>query len=601
MLKRPRLNLGRIDWEWLTGPIFAKELRISSRRRRNYWLRFIYMAMLVVFVWIVLHDLRVAGQAASQALRMAEAGRLLILGVIVFQFITLQLLAIVMLSTAITDELSHQTLGVLMTTPISGLQIIAGKLLSKLLQLILILAISLPPLAILRVLGGIPWDLILSSLCVTFTAMLFAGALSLYYSVKSRYAIGVILRTLTVLGVFYVFLPLLVLVPMRLWVMSRMGRASAETVVYWLSTFLLNINPLGVMGRLDPSMGLLRGVSFLSFPMSWPIHCLIMLLATLVVMTKAVRGVRRIALQQAAGALGPESPLRGRRGAKRETEALRRVIDPPVRWKELRSSLIIGGRSTTRIGLTLALIVQSLVFWLNTQQRVLETAYAHVTYALLFLSLGALCVLVLASTMVTKEKESGTWPVLLSTRLEDRQILYDKTVAIFIRCLPVWCFLGVHFLLASLTGYCHPTLLGMMALTVLAVTLFLTGIGLIATVSFRRTTTAVIAAFLAALTCWILVPRALGWMAFRDPVRGADLMDLVSPFGLCRFLVTGACAESAQLPFWQLTYKLPGFAECGVHWILCGVALYAALHCLAGWGLIVICQRRLRRGIFGRS
>jgi len=585
----------------LTGPIFAKELRISSRRRRNYWLRSIYMVMLVVFVWVVLRDLRVAGQAATQAARLAEAGRLLILGVIVFQFITLQLVAVVMLSTAITDELSHQTLGVLMTTPISGLQIVAGKLLSKLLQLILILAISLPPLAILRVLGGIPWDLIVSSLCVTFTAMLFAGALSLYYSVKSRYAIGVILRTLTVLGFFYVFLPLLVLVPMMLWSMSRLGRESAESVMYWLSTFLLNINPLGIMGRLDPSMGLLRSVSFLNVPMSWPIHCLIMLLATLVVMTKAVRGVRQVALQQAAGALPAVRSLRGRRGAKRETEALRPVIDPPVRWKELRSSLIIGGRSTTRIGLTLALAVQSLVFWVNTQQRILDTAYAHVTYALLFLSLGALCVLVLASTMVTKEKESGTWPVLLATPLEDRQILYDKTMAIFIRCLPVWCFLGVHFILASLMGYCHPILLGMMALTVLAVTVFLAGIGMIATVSFKRTTSAVIAAFLAVLTCWVLVPRALGWMALRDFRWGADLMDLVSPFGLCRFLVNGACAESAQLSLWQLTYKLPGLSECGAPWIFCGVVLYAALHCLAGWGLIVLCQRRLRRGIFGRS
>lgn len=253
------------------------------------------------------------------------------------------------------------------------------------------------------------------------------------------------------------------------------------------------------------------------------------------------------------------------------------------------------------MGLMLALIVQSLVFWLNTQQRILDTAYAHVTYALLFLSLGALCVLVLASTMVTKEKESGTWPVLLSTGLEDRQILYDKTAAIFIRCLPVWCFLGVHFILASLMGYSHPILLAMLAMTVLGVTFFLAGIGMIATVTFRRTTTAVIAAFFAALTCWVLVPRVLGWMAFRDPVWGGDLMDLVSPFGLCRFLVSGACEESAQLPLGQLTYKLPGFAECGVHWILCGVALYAALHCLAGWGLIRLCRRRLRRGVFGRS
>jgi len=30
----------------VTGPIFTKELRVSSRLRRNYWLRLAYVAML---------------------------------------------------------------------------------------------------------------------------------------------------------------------------------------------------------------------------------------------------------------------------------------------------------------------------------------------------------------------------------------------------------------------------------------------------------------------------------------------------------------------------------------------------------------------------
>ena len=34
----------------LTGPIFDKELRVSSRRRRNYVLRSAYLLVLVVFV-----------------------------------------------------------------------------------------------------------------------------------------------------------------------------------------------------------------------------------------------------------------------------------------------------------------------------------------------------------------------------------------------------------------------------------------------------------------------------------------------------------------------------------------------------------------------
>jgi len=39
-----------INLSWLTGPIFDKELRVSSRRRRNYVLRSAYLLVLVVLV-----------------------------------------------------------------------------------------------------------------------------------------------------------------------------------------------------------------------------------------------------------------------------------------------------------------------------------------------------------------------------------------------------------------------------------------------------------------------------------------------------------------------------------------------------------------------
>jgi len=44
-----------LSLSWLTGPIFEKELRVYSRRRRNYVLRFAYLAFLTTFlalVWI---------------------------------------------------------------------------------------------------------------------------------------------------------------------------------------------------------------------------------------------------------------------------------------------------------------------------------------------------------------------------------------------------------------------------------------------------------------------------------------------------------------------------------------------------------------------
>ena len=171
---------------WLTGPLLDKELRVSSRRRRNYILRSVYVIVLTVFVAMVwLSVVKYGASGAYQRSRMAVAGKTIISTIVTFQFFATQMIAIVMLSTAISDEIYHRTLGLLMTTPINSFQIVMGKLCSKLLQLILLLAISLPLLAIIRVLGGVAWNYVLSSLCITLTAVIFAGALSMHFSISN--------------------------------------------------------------------------------------------------------------------------------------------------------------------------------------------------------------------------------------------------------------------------------------------------------------------------------------------------------------------------------------------------------------------------------
>ncbi|MGB2865072.1 MAG: ABC transporter permease subunit, partial [Sedimentisphaerales bacterium] len=192
---------------WLTGPIFDKELRVSSRRKRNYFLRFAYVCLLTAFIasaWIVMVKTGSSASVAYQVSRMSEIGKYVTITIVWFQFISIQLIAIVMLSTAISDEIYNRTLGLLMSTPVSSLQIVIGKLFSKLLQLVLLLAISLPLLAIIRVMGGVPWDYVVSSLCITLTAAIFAGSVSLVFSITNRHSHSVIVRTVLICFLFYI-------------------------------------------------------------------------------------------------------------------------------------------------------------------------------------------------------------------------------------------------------------------------------------------------------------------------------------------------------------------------------------------------------------
>ena len=142
--------------------------------------------------------------------RMAQAGKYIVTYIVWFQFCAAQIIAIVMLSNSISDEIYHKTLGMLMTTPITSLQLVIGKLFSKLLQLILLLAISLPLLALVRLFGGVPWKYITSSLCLTISTVILVSSLSLFYSIFCRRAYEVIIKTVLTLLALFALLPFII-------------------------------------------------------------------------------------------------------------------------------------------------------------------------------------------------------------------------------------------------------------------------------------------------------------------------------------------------------------------------------------------------------
>ena len=144
-----------------------------------------------------------------QVSRMASVGQAIITAVLWFQFLTSQVIAIVMLSTSISDEIYKRTLGTLMTTPIGSFQIVIGKLASRLLQIVLLLAISLPLLAVVRVFGGVPWGSLLCGLCVTLTAVVFVGSLSLFFSIFTRRAYAAIIEAILATGILFLVLPMI--------------------------------------------------------------------------------------------------------------------------------------------------------------------------------------------------------------------------------------------------------------------------------------------------------------------------------------------------------------------------------------------------------
>jgi ABC-2 type transport system permease protein len=585
------LNLARdlISLSWLTGPIFDKELRVSSRRRRNYVVRFVYLALLTVL--LVLFWLEAVHYRSSSALliasRMARAGQTIIMFIVWFQFCATQVLALVTLSTSISDEIYHRTLGLLMTTPVNSFQIVMGKLFSKLLQLILLLAISLPILAIVRVFGGVPWDYVLSSLCVTLTAAIFVGSVSLFFSIFSRRAYAVIIMATLTLGALFAVLPLITAMLVHPFVSERA----------FFSAFSY-LNPYVLLFFTTESMMSPRMGGWMS-PAPWLLHCGIMLAGSIAVLLTSVVLVRKTALRQATGQLGASA----RRASSADSDLAdqahaaalpKRVKGPCVLWKELKSPVFGRHKVAAATATAMGMVLLFITYGLCARERILDEEEIHVLYVIIFLGLGMLFTIIVPATCITSEKESRSWPLLLATPLDSWQIVLGKFIGGLRRCLPIWVLLFGHLVVFSLASTIHPVAVIQMAILVSWIIVFLSSSGVYLSSRFQRTTTAVIVNLALAGVIWGLAPLLM-FLA----LDVADMSD------------DPAEAYMDTNPFFQAVVTIDATTRGGQHgygWAGLGTsdALEATiwmLACMAGYmslGVLFIwrAKARLRRDVF---
>jgi ABC-type transport system involved in multi-copper enzyme maturation permease subunit len=514
----------------LTGPIFDKELRVSSRRRRNYVLRFAYIALLTTFLALIWVE--VMGHSSSgvyRISRMAEAGKAIIVYMVWFQYCATQILAIIMLSNSISDEIYHRTLGLLMTTPISSFQIVMGKLFSKLLQLILLMAISLPLLAIVRVLGGVPWNYVISSLCITLTTVIFVGSLSLFFSIFSRRTYVVIIVTIIMLGVLFALLPLGIFAvwdltnsPIPEKIMADLFFVPNPYCTMFFNTMLM-VEPRAAAGM----------PAFL-----WPLHCGIMMIVSALLLFVSIIIVRKVALRQVTGQLNGSAGKRRTHRAAKQTEAnlnafsgiIRRVVGPPIVWKELRSPMFRHYKVRTFIFVFIGLILLTGSYYICSRERVLDEGEIHATYAIIFLGVGMLFTIVLPATSITTEIESRSWPILLATPLDDKDILLGKFVGALRRCFPAWLLLFGHIIAFSVFGLIHPFAIVQTGILVIWIAIFLTGSGLYFSSRFKHTTTAVLMNFILIAAIWAILPLLMAITASINGPFARNARELVEAY-----------------------------------------------------------------------
>ena len=425
-----------LSLSWLTGPIFDKELRVSSRRKRNYLLRFAYIIFLSIFilsVWFSIIGIRKSGSAVYASSRFSQVGRQIITTITWFQFVATQLIAIVMLSSSVSDEIHTGTLNVLLTTPINSFQIVTGKLLSKLLQLILLLAISLPLLAIVRVFGGVTWNYVVSSVCITMTAVMLAGTVSLFLSIFYRHSYAVVL--MTTVGYLMIFGAL----PGLFNLLAIKGTFIFNQDI--TQSILAMTNPFVAFAAENATLLQSGAPKFFS----WPIHCMIMLAFTAGLTTISVLLIRHTTLhktfdQSGEFLSGLISNLKRKFAtngtiSQPSTGSIEPVTGSPIIWREMRKGVIGHHKGdivlfVLLIGIFLiaAVLILSISKGGGVGSTIVPRFFMSGIYYVVLVRLA-----VISAGSLTMEKEARTWPILLTTPLDDNEIIRGKAIAAFRR------------------------------------------------------------------------------------------------------------------------------------------------------------------------
>jgi len=181
------------------GAVGSKELRGRMRGRRAFAILTIYLLLLSAFAFGIYAYLRQQATLEAEGLfrdgaingvaemaLSADIGHAIFSGLLLVLTLMVLVLAPAFTTGAISLEREKQTIDLLVTTPLSTLGMVIGKLLSALTYVFLLILASVPLMAIVFVFGGVGPEDLLRAYVVLFATAFGMGAIGLFISALTR-------------------------------------------------------------------------------------------------------------------------------------------------------------------------------------------------------------------------------------------------------------------------------------------------------------------------------------------------------------------------------------------------------------------------------
>lgn len=431
-------DVGAWLWRLLpANPILVRVVSTGGKRTRHLWIRVTYMVAL--FVVFLLAGRLFMGSGDRSLADLAKQATQTFMAVSMVQLLLMSFIAPVFCAAAITQEKDANTFHILLTSPLSNAQIVLGSLLSRMFFVWMLLLAGLPVFCITMIYGGVTTKEIFESFGLAACTGLVTGSIAILIA---------FLRLGTRRTIFAFFAGVAVyLLAVGALGLSRWGQlpeaparvtfltSTQSYQMSWLAPlhpFLALLVTTGQTPAPDPA-----AVYRYGWPLRWFLanppygFMLITTLASVVMVLICLFYVRRGAkegestfLSSLYARIAPHRVSQSRRKA-------RRVWRNPIAWREAATRASAGGRSLLRPLFILAGLVVGVMLLISyhtgnfgTGQFAASMAQAWLR-ALVWIELAVILLVVTntAATTLTRERESLTIELLLSTPLTSRYII----------------------------------------------------------------------------------------------------------------------------------------------------------------------------------
>ncbi len=431
-------DIGLWFWHLLPGnPIVVRVVSTGGKRIQHLWARLIYLLALMV-VFLVMGGLLLGTRDQTLAELAKQATRTFV-AVSIVQLFLMSFIAPVFCAGAITQEKDANTFHILLTTPLSSAQIVLGSLFSRLFFVWALLLAGLPIFCITMIYGGVTTKEIFESFGLAACTALLAGSVAIMIS---------FLRIGTRRTIFAFFVG----VAVYLLGVGAIGLATpvAEAPTGEVLPITGGTKPMQMswLAPLHPFLALFVITGQTPAPpvsdvhsYGWPARVLLaypqygyMVLTTLVsaaMVLISLAYVRRGAKEGESTIFSrlTERVLPQRADARRRKP--RRVWNNPIAWREAATRASAGGRSLLRLAFLCAGLIGGVTLLIahHTGAWGLSTAFPQTTRfvltALVWIEFAVVLLVVTntAATTLTREKESLTIELLLSTPLTSLYIV----------------------------------------------------------------------------------------------------------------------------------------------------------------------------------